>query len=120
MLLCSASTCGIFSLIGIFFLISVGIMLEVQPLYIKGIKDHTPDEVATACYEGAAIYAATFIVSVGYIYYKKGASSSRRGESAVLIGEANQSNYGKYFVLFTCTLNAYIKGSTIFKIDCVR
>lgn len=93
MLLCSASTCGIFSLIGIFFLISVGIMLEVQPLYIKGIKDHTPDEVATACYEGAAIYAATFIVSVGYIYYKKGASSSRRGESAVLIGEANQSNY---------------------------
>jgi len=68
-------------------------MLEVQPLYIKGIEKHSPEEVATACYEGAAIYAATFIASVGYIYYKKGASSSRRGENAVLMGEVNQSNY---------------------------
>ena len=101
MLLCSAPCCGIFSLVGIVFLISIGIMLEVQPIYVKGAKDPAAD--AMACYEGAAIYAARFILSVGYIYYKKGPGSSRRGEAAVLIG-SEQSNYGKYFIFLCDTI----------------
>ena len=101
MLLCSAPCCGVFSVVGFIFLISIGVMLEVQPIYVKGAKH--PADQAVACYEGAAIYAATFILSVGYIYYKKGSGSSRRGETAGLIA-TEQSNYGKYFVVLLDSL----------------
>ncbi len=77
-------------------------MLEVQPIYVKGAEN--PADQAIACYEGAAIYIATFILSVGYIYYKKGSGSSRRGETAGLIA-TEQSNYGKYFVVLVDPLS---------------
>ena len=42
----------------------MGILLQKQPLYIKG--PHDPNAAAQGCYQGAAIYIATFVVSFAY------------------------------------------------------
>mmetsp|Transcript_10901 Transcript_10901/g.10522 ORF Transcript_10901/g.10522 Transcript_10901/m.10522 type:complete len:109 (+) Transcript_10901:154-480(+) len=62
-----AKCCSIFSVTGFLFLIVIGILLQKQPLYIKGPKN--PAEAAIGCYEGAVIYLATFILSMLYWTY---------------------------------------------------
>lgn len=63
-LLTCAKCCTIFSFTGIVFLIIIGSLLQTQPLYIKGPSDSA--KAATGCYQGAMIYAATFLISLGY------------------------------------------------------
>ena len=50
-----AKCCTIFSVTGFFFLIIIGVLLQKQPLYLKGPKD--PAAAAMGCYEGG-IYAS--------------------------------------------------------------
>ena len=45
-----AKCCSIFSVTGFFFLIVIGILLQKQPLYMKGPEN--PEEAAKGCYEG--------------------------------------------------------------------
>ena len=45
-----AKCCTIFSLTGIIFLLVIGLLIQRQPLYIKGINK--PAEAAQGCYEG--------------------------------------------------------------------
>lgn len=63
-ILIGAKCCTIFSVTGIIFLLVIGILLQKQPLYIKGVQD--PAMGAAGCYQGAAIYFATFVISLGY------------------------------------------------------
>jgi len=49
---------------GVVFLITIGILLDKQPMYIKGPTN--PAASATACYGGAAIYAGIWVLSVVY------------------------------------------------------
>ena len=60
--LCCANFCSVFALTGIIFLIIIGVLLEKQPLYIKGT--HDPAHSAQACYQGAAIYFAVWALSI--------------------------------------------------------
>lgn len=60
--LCCANFCSVFAITGIIFLLIIGILLEKQPLYIKG--PHDPAASAQACYQGAAIYFAIWAVSL--------------------------------------------------------
>ena len=54
-----AKCCSIFSVTGFFFLIVIGILLQKQPLYMKGPKD--PAKAAMGCYEGGtAVRIACF------------------------------------------------------------
>mmetsp|Transcript_14582 Transcript_14582/g.32154 ORF Transcript_14582/g.32154 Transcript_14582/m.32154 type:complete len:104 (+) Transcript_14582:119-430(+) len=59
-----AKCCSLFSLSGIVFLVIIGSLLQSQPLYIKGPEDSSA--AAKGCYEGAMLYLATFLLSVGY------------------------------------------------------
>ena len=60
--LCCANFCSIFALTGIVFLLIIGILLQKQPIYIKGALH--PEVGATVCYQGAAIYFAIWAVSI--------------------------------------------------------
>ena len=60
--MCCANFCSVFALTGIIFLIIIGVLLEKQPLYIKGT--HDPAHSAQACYQGAAIYFAVWALSI--------------------------------------------------------
>ena len=60
--LCCANFCSVFALTGIVFLLIIGVLLDKQPLYIKGT--HDPASAAQACYQGAAIYFAVWAVSL--------------------------------------------------------
>lgn len=60
--LCCANFCSVFALTGIIFLVIIGVLLEKQPLYIKGT--HDPAHSAQACYQGAAIYFAVWALSI--------------------------------------------------------
>jgi len=59
-----AKCCTVFSITGIVFLVLIGILLEYQPLYVKGIVE--PSKSAQSCYQGAVIYAGTLLLSLGY------------------------------------------------------
>mmetsp|Transcript_24911 Transcript_24911/g.41520 ORF Transcript_24911/g.41520 Transcript_24911/m.41520 type:complete len:113 (+) Transcript_24911:75-413(+) len=59
-----AKCCSIFSLSGIVFLVIVGSLLQTQPIYIKGPTD--TEGAARGCYQGAMLYVATFLLSLGY------------------------------------------------------
>jgi len=48
-----AQCCSILSFTGIVFLTIMGYLLQVQPLYIKGVKDNIA--AAKGCYEGGEI-----------------------------------------------------------------
>ena len=49
-ILVGAKCCTLFSVSGFIFLIIIGILLQKQPMYIKGPKD--PAAAAMGCYEG--------------------------------------------------------------------
>jgi len=53
MLSIDAQCCSILSFTGIVFLTIMGYLLQVQPLYIKGIEDNIA--AAKGCYEGGEI-----------------------------------------------------------------
>ena len=62
-----AKCCSIFSVTGFIFLIIIGLLLQKQPLYIKGPKD--PAAAAMGCYEGGmmngyylSVFVATFLL----------------------------------------------------------
>ena len=59
-----AKCCTIFSFTGLIFLLIIGILLDVQPLYVKG--PHDPVSASKGCYTAAGIYAATLAVSLLY------------------------------------------------------
>ena len=42
--------CAVFSFFGIIFLVSVGLLLQKDPIYIKGLTN--PAEAAMGCYKG--------------------------------------------------------------------
>ena len=48
-----AKCCSFFSVTGFIFLIIIGLLLQKQPLYIKGPSD--PAAAAMGCYEGGMI-----------------------------------------------------------------
>ena len=53
MLSIDAQCCSILSFTGIVFLTIMGYLLQVQPLYIKGVNDNIA--AAKGCYEGGEI-----------------------------------------------------------------
>ncbi|ETI34104.1 hypothetical protein F441_19132 [Phytophthora nicotianae CJ01A1] len=53
--------CGtIFSFVGFVFLVVVGSLLKLQPMYILNAK--TPNSGANACFEAAMLYAVALVV----------------------------------------------------------
>lgn len=91
---CCAKTCAFFSLTGIIFLILVGILLDTQPLYIKGslpkislqsneqsklVKEYlvpirgTSERLPMAknAYQAALVYMMTFTISLYFIYQEQ-------------------------------------------------
>ncbi|TYZ66086.1 hypothetical protein PybrP1_003795 [[Pythium] brassicae (nom. inval.)] len=72
-----ALCCSLLSLFGFFFLVAVGVLVQVQPEYMKlgkNIKSSTP------LFESACLYGTIFIVSttVWYLENKKEASGAHR------------------------------------------
>ncbi|KAF1788583.1 hypothetical protein GQ600_15366 [Phytophthora cactorum] len=61
-----ALTCSMLSLCGFLFLLAVGILVKVQPQYMKISKSV---ESPTPIFESAALYGALFVAS-WIIYYK--------------------------------------------------
>lgn len=80
--LACAQCCTIFSIAGVIFLLIIGILIEKQPLYLKGITD--PTSSAQGCFQGAAIYAATLFISVTYWIYDESVKeiARRNGDSS--------------------------------------
>lgn len=62
-----AKCCTVFSMAGLIFLLIIGHLLRTQPLYIHGATE--PGKESAACYQGAAIYAATLVLSITYWAY---------------------------------------------------
>lgn len=60
MLSIDAQCCSILSFTGIVFLTIMGYLLQVQPLYIKGVEDNIA--AAKGCYEGGEIMMMRMIV----------------------------------------------------------
>lgn len=59
---CCTKCCSFFSLTGIVFLVFVGLLLDGQPLYIKGIEQEDASDIAQSCYWGAFIYFMCIVV----------------------------------------------------------
>lgn len=95
-LITCAKCCTIFSFTGIIFLIIIGSLLETQPLYIKGPTDSAA--AAKGCYEGAIIYVATFLLSLGYWIYdgmrSKVAAAANRGQNTTFEKSRFGGKYG--------------------------
>ena len=62
-----AKFCSVFAVFGIAFLVCIGIMLQKQPLYIRGPTDK--EAAAASCYSAAGIYFAVWVASLGYWTY---------------------------------------------------
>ena len=62
MLSIDAQCCSILSFTGIVFLTIMGYLLQVQPLYIKGIEDNIA--AAKGCYEGGEIMMMMMMMSM--------------------------------------------------------
>lgn len=78
-LLFYAKFCSIFAIFGIVFLVIIGIMLQKQPIYMKGIED--PSSAASSCYNGALIYFVIWIVSL--VYWSRSSASNQDEEIPV-------------------------------------
>ena len=62
-----AKLCSVLSASGFVFLLTIAILLQKQPIYIKGVSE--PAKASVACYEGAFAYFITMSLSVGYWLY---------------------------------------------------
>ena len=66
-LITCAKCCTIFSATGLVFLLSLGILLDTQPLYVKG--PHDAEAASSNCYGAASLYAASMALSLVYWIY---------------------------------------------------
>jgi hypothetical protein len=89
--------------------IIIGILLDKQPLYIKGVDD--AEKGATNCYLGgnvfrfgiiayviylflAVLYIVSFVLSVGYwVYYEK---TRAQAPSSISAGGFDNKQYGSF------------------------
>lgn len=79
---CCAPCCGLFSIIGIIFLIILGIIIDKQPIFVHGITH--PHKSSVACYGGAGVYAGTLALCIAaWIYDQK--KKQRRAATAGLL-----------------------------------
>jgi len=83
-----AKFCSVFAVFGFTFLIIVGVMLQKQPLYIRGPEDK--EAAASSCYSAAAIYFAVWVASLGYWSYDSYKSAREDGGSM----GADSKSYG--------------------------
>ena len=97
--LCCANFCSVFALTGIVFLLIIGILLDKQPLYIKGT--HDPAHAAQACYQGAAIYFAVWALSLITLALDHIRKKNPMSRSAAPDEPMVQKKYGSYGALST-------------------
>ena len=62
-----AKCCTIFSASGLIFLFSLGVLLDSQPLYVKGPQDKVA--ASNNCYSAAGLYASSLLISLMYWCY---------------------------------------------------
>ena len=74
-----AKCCTIFSASGIIFLLSLGVLLDSQPLYVKGL--HDKEAASTSCYGAAGLYASSFLISLFYWYYNSRSNADAHRDS---------------------------------------
>ena len=73
----------------------MGILLQKQPLYIRGPTN--PIAAANGCYQGAAIYIATFVISFAYWTFddmKNGRGMFCRRRARPAHSSLDQAKYG--------------------------
>lgn len=85
-----ARFCSVFAVAGVVFLFSVGYLLQVQPLYIKGPEDKAA--ASTACYQGAGLYFVIWVASI--VYTKVNAPAGGSGGEAINGGGSSSAAYG--------------------------
>lgn len=89
-----AKCCTIFSFSGLIFLLIIGMILDIQPLYVKNIVD--PTIASKGCYSAAGIYVAFLAVSVVYWGLHEGVLciSAWRGRNTSAAPIAAREGYG--------------------------
>ena len=87
-----AKLCSVLSASGFVFLLSIAIVLQKQPIYIKGVSD--PTKASAACYEGAFAYFITMSLSIGYwFYYDFQNRKGLYGKESILSTTSKVANY---------------------------
>eukprot|EP00522_Entomoneis_paludosa_P014133 CAMPEP_0172459414 /NCGR_PEP_ID=MMETSP1065-20121228/32576_1 /TAXON_ID=265537 /ORGANISM="Amphiprora paludosa, Strain CCMP125" /LENGTH=104 /DNA_ID=CAMNT_0013214087 /DNA_START=47 /DNA_END=361 /DNA_ORIENTATION=- len=62
--------CAFYSVTGLIFTAWVGVMLKTQPFFIAGIEDY--DQATSSAFGAAAMFLATFVLSVLGIWHDSG------------------------------------------------
>ena len=86
-----AKCCAIFSASGLVFLFSLGVLLDSQPLYVKG--PHDKEAASTNCYSAAGMYASSLFISLIYWCYHGSSSANTSAYRDTNGGNYNRGNW---------------------------